>query len=125
MIALNQLYKCDVCGNIVEVVHAGAPALVCCNKPMNVLTENTVDASKEKHVPVKEMTADGLLVKVGSVAHPMEEKHYIEFIQVITEEGKVCTHFLKPGQKPEALFPLKSDKVTVREYCNLHGLWKA
>lgn len=125
MIALNQLYKCGICGNIVEIQHAGAPALVCCKEPMKLLTENTVDASKEKHVPVKEMTADGLLVKVGSVAHPMEEKHYIEFIQVMAAGGKVYTQYLKPGQKPEAVFPLKSDQVIVREYCNLHGLWKA
>jgi superoxide reductase len=119
-----QVYKCDVCGNIVEVMHAGAGELVCCGQPMKLFTENSVDAAKEKHVPVVEKTADGFKVKVGSVAHPMEEKHWIEFIELIVD-GKVYRQFLKPGQSPEATFCIKADKVTAREYCNLHGLWKA
>ena len=119
-----QIYKCDVCGNIVEVMHAGAGELVCCGQPMKLFTENSVDAAKEKHVPVVEKTADGFKVKVGSVAHPMEEKHWIEFIELIVD-GKVYREFLKPGQSPEATFCIKADKVTAREYCNLHGLWKA
>jgi superoxide reductase len=119
-----QVYKCDVCGNIVDVMHAGAGELVCCGQPMKLFKENSVDAAKEKHVPVVEKTADGFKVKVGSVAHPMEEKHWIEFIELIVD-GKVYRQFLKPGQSPEATFCIKADKVTAREYCNLHGLWKA
>ncbi|MFC1521278.1 desulfoferrodoxin [Elusimicrobiota bacterium] len=119
-----QIYKCGVCGNVVEVVHASAGQLVCCGQPMNLFEENTVDAAKEKHVPVVEKTATGIKVKVGSVAHPMEEKHYIEWIEVIAD-GKAYRQFLKPGQAPEAIFDIKADNLTVREYCNLHGLWKA
>ena len=119
-----QVYKCDQCGNIVEVLHGGAGELVCCGQPMKLFKENTVDAAKEKHVPVVEKTADGFKVKVGSVAHPMEEKHWIEWVELIVD-GKVYRQFLKPGQAPEASFCIKGDKVTAREYCNLHGLWKA
>jgi superoxide reductase len=119
-----QVYKCPLCGNIVEVLHVGGGELVCCGQPMSLLVENTVDASREKHVPVIEKTADGVRVKVGSVPHPMEDKHFIQWIEVI--EGEVLyRRFLKPGLAPEASFPLKSDKVEAREYCNLHGLWKA
>ncbi|RCK79928.1 MAG: Superoxide reductase [Candidatus Ozemobacter sibiricus] len=121
---LHEVYKCKHCGNVVEVVHAGAANLVCCGENMTHLVENTVDAAKEKHVPVVEETAQGLLVKVGSVTHPMEEKHYIEWIQLLAGE-KSYTHFLKPGDKPEALFPIKPTAFTVREHCNLHGLWAA
>jgi superoxide reductase len=119
-----QVYKCEVCGNIIEVLHAGAGELVCCGQPMKLITENTVDAAKEKHVPVVEKTADGFKVKVGSVAHPMEEKHYIEWVELLVD-GKAYRQFLKPGQAPEASFCIKGDKVSAREYCNLHGLWKA
>jgi superoxide reductase len=119
-----QVYKCSVCGNIVEVMHAGAGELVCCGQAMTLFKENTVDAAKEKHVPVLEKTADGFKVKVGSVAHPMEEKHWIEWVELIVD-GKVYRQFLKPGQAPEATFCIKGDQVTAREYCNLHGLWKA
>jgi len=118
-----QVYKCEVCGNIVEMLHGGVGELVCCGKPMKLFVENTVDAAKEKHVPVKESGDAGVTVKVGSVAHPMEEKHYIEWIEVISA-GKIYRQFLEPGQAPEAVFPVKGD-VTAREYCNLHGLWKA
>jgi superoxide reductase len=119
-----QVYKCEVCGNIIEVLHGGAGELVCCGQPMKLIKENTVDAAKEKHVPVVEKTADGFKVKVGSVAHPMEEKHYIEWVEIIVD-GKDYRQFLKPGQAPEAQFCIKGDKVSAREYCNLHGLWKA
>jgi superoxide reductase len=119
-----EVYKCDVCGNIVEVLHAGKGQLVCCNEPMKQVKENTVDASLEKHVPVIEKVANGIKVKVGSVPHPMEEKHYIEFIELIVD-GKVCRQYLSPGQAPEAFFAVAGDKVTAREYCNMHGLWKA
>ena len=119
-----QIYKCEVCGNIVEMLHAGAGQLVCCGQPMTLFTENTTDAAKEKHVPVIEKTATGFKVKVGSVAHPMEEKHYIEWIEVIAD-GQAYRKFLNPGEAPEATFELKAEKITAREYCNLHGLWKA
>lgn len=119
-----EIYKCNLCGNMVEVVHSGAGELVCCGQGMALMKENTVDAAKEKHIPVMEKTADGILVKVGSVAHPMEEKHFIEWIELIAD-GKAYRQFLKSGDKPEALFTVKADQVTVREYCNLHGVWKS
>ena len=119
-----EIYKCDVCGNIVEVVHAGGGQLVCCGQPMNLQVENSVDAAKEKHVPVAEKMPDGMLVKVGSVAHPMEEKHYIEWIEIIDEQGKAYRKFLKPGDAPEASFCVPEGAYTLREYCNLHGLWR-
>jgi len=119
-----EVYKCGVCGNIVEVLHGGAGELVCCGKPMQLLTENTVDAAKEKHVPVVSKVAEGVKVQVGSVAHPMEEKHYIEWIEIIAD-GKSYRQFLKSGEAPEATFNVKADKITAREYCNLHGHWKA
>ncbi len=119
-----EVYKCEVCGNIVEVLHGGAGELVCCNQPMQLLTENTVDAAKEKHVPVIEKTDAGIKVTVGSVAHPMEDKHYIEWIELIAD-GKAYRQFLNPGEKPEATFALDAAEVSAREYCNLHGLWRA
>jgi len=119
-----QVYKCEVCGNIVEVLHGGKGELVCCGQPMKLFVENTVDAAKEKHVPVIQHTASGFKVCVGSVPHPMEEKHYIEWIEVIAD-GKAYRQFLKPGDASEAEFAIKAKQVTAREYCNLHGLWKA
>lgn len=118
-----QVYKCEKCGNIVEVLHGGEGELVCCGEPMKLFVENTVDATKEKHVPVMEKVAEGVKVKVGSVPHPMEEKHYIEWVEMIVD-GKAYREFLKPGDVPEAVFDVKAEKVTAREYCNLHGLWK-
>lgn len=118
------IYKCEICGNIVEVLHGGKGELVCCGQPMKLLKENTVDAAPEKHVPVVEKTVDGIKVEVGSVAHPMEEKHYIEWIEIIAD-GAAYRKFLTPGDKPEALFKIKAEKIEAREYCNLHGLWKS
>ena len=118
-----EVYKCEVCGNITLVMHAGGGELVCCGEPMKLMQENTVDAAKEKHVPVVEKTADGYKVKVGDVAHPMEEKHYIEWIELLAGE-KSYVQFLKPGDAPEALFKVDADQATARAYCNLHGLWK-
>jgi len=118
-----QIYKCEVCGNMVEMIHSGMGELVCCGKPMKLFVANTVDAAKEKHVPVKEAVDGGFKVKVGSAAHPMDEKHYIEWIEIIAD-GKAYRQFLEPGQAPEAVFPVKGD-FTAREFCNLHGLWKA
>jgi superoxide reductase len=120
-----EIYKCELCGNIVEVLYAGGGKLVCCGQPMTLMLENHTDASREKHVPVLEKTTAGIKVKVGSIPHPMEDKHFIEWIEVITD-GKTTRQSLKPGAAPEAVFagdvaPL----TTVRAYCNLHGLWKA
>lgn len=119
-----QVYKCDVCGNIVVLIHAGGGELVCCGAPMKLMVENTVDASKEKHVPVIEKIDGGYKVKVGSVAHPMEEKHYIEWIELMAGD-MVMTKILKPGDAPEAVFSTDAKSVGVRQYCNLHGLWSA
>ena len=118
------IYKCGMCGNIVEVVHSGEGELVCCGKPMTLLVENTTDAAREKHVPVVEKTSTGWKVKIGSIPHPMEEKHYIEWIELIAD-GFAYRKFLKPGEAPEAEFCLAASQVTAREYCNIHGLWKA
>ena len=118
-----EVYKCEACGNIVEVMHGGEGELVCCGQPMVLLKENTVDAAKEKHVPVIQKIAGGYKVKVGEVPHPMEEKHYIEWIELIAD-GQVYRQYLKPGDTPEADFMLVASQVTAREYCNLHGLWK-
>ena len=123
MTEINQIYKCNVCGNIVQVIHAGANSLVCCGQPMELQTENTVDASLEKHVPIIEKTANGVKIKVGAVPHPMEEKHYIEWIEATSEEGDIDKIFLKPGMKPEAKFRFKVKSA--RAYCNIHGLWKS
>ena len=118
-----QIYKCMLCGNIVEVLHGGDGELVCCGQPMNKLAEQTADAAKEKHVPVIEKIAAGYNVKVGSAPHPMEEKHYIEWIELIAD-GKTYRQFLQPGQPAEAVFSIEADSVSAREYCNVHGLWK-
>lgn len=119
-----QIFKCEICGNMVEVLHGGAGTLVCCNKDMKLMTENTVDAAKEKHVPVIEKQENGFLVKVGGVAHPMTPEHYIEWVELLAD-GKAYRQFLNPGDKPEAFFPIIAEEVSAREYCNLHGVWKA
>jgi len=124
MTELSQVYKCNICGNIVEVLHAGKGQLVCCGQPMELLAEKTKDVGMEKHVPVIEQTAKGIKVKVGSVPHPMEPAHYIEWIEVLAD-GIAYRKFLKPGIAPEAEFVIHPKKMTVREYCNVHGLWKA
>jgi superoxide reductase len=118
-----QIYKCNVCGNIVEVLHGGDGELVCCDEPMELLDEKTSDTGKEKHVPVIERIDGGYKVKVGSVPHPMEEKHYIEWIELLAD-GKAYRQFLKPGLAPEAIFHIESKSVSAREHCNIHGLWK-
>ena len=119
-----QVYKCEVCGNIVEVLFGGKGDLACCGQPMKLYEENTVDAAREKHVPVVERTSDGFKVMVGGVAHPMEEKHYIQWVELIAD-GKAYRQFLNPGDSPEATFCIDADEVTAREYCSIHGLWKA
>ncbi len=124
MTKLNEVYKCSICGNIVEVLHTGAGELVCCGKPMDLMEEKSEDQGLEKHVPVIEKTDKGVLVKVGSVPHPMEEKHYIEWIEIIAD-GTAYRKYLKPGDSPEAEFCIDAEQVTAREYCNVHGLWKS
>jgi superoxide reductase len=124
MVKTNELYKCSVCGNIVEVVRVGGGELVCCGKPMNLLEAGVTEASTEKHIPVIERIDGGYLVKVGSVAHPMLPEHYIEFIEIMTSDGKIGRKYLKPGDAPEAKFNnCKGEIVYAREYCNIHGLW--
>jgi superoxide reductase len=118
-----QVYKCAVCGNIVEVLHGGVGELVCCGKPMENLVAKTADEGKEKHVPVIEKTDGVIKVKVGSVPHPMEAEHFIEWIEVIAD-GKAYRQFLKPGDAPEAEFAVEADQITAREHCNKHGLWE-
>lgn len=117
-----QVYKCEICGNIVEVLHQGVGELVCCGQPMKLLEEKREEQGMEKHLPVVEKIDKGIKVKVGSVPHPMEEKHYIEWIEVLTEKG-AFRRFLKPGEEPEARFEIDEAILGVREYCNIHGLW--
>ncbi len=123
MTKLNQIYKCNVCGNIVEVTHIGVGELTCCGKSMQLILENTIDASKEKHVPVIEKSNSIIKVKVGSEPHPMEEKHFIEWVELLVD-NKSYKQFLRPGDDPEVEFQVSGDSVEVRAYCNLHGLWK-
>ncbi len=119
----NEVYKCDKCGNIAGIIHAAAGNLICCGQEMNQQIENSVDAAKEKHVPVVEKNGANVTVKVGSVSHPMEENHYIEVIGVLTD-SKLYREYLKPGGKPEASFVIDGNIKSVRAYCNVHGMWK-
>ena len=119
------IFKCASCGNLIEVLHASGGDLVCCGQPMKPMVENTVEASKEKHIPVVERVANGIKVTVGSVLHPMEEKHFIEWIEICAGDS-VYRRYLKPGAAPSAVFEgVTEPSITVREYCNLHGVWKA
>lgn len=123
MVQKLQIYKCMVCGIMVEVVGEGGGEMMCCGEPMKHLVENDTDAAKEKHVPVIEKIDGGFKVKVGSVAHPMEEKHFIEWIELLAG-GKAYRQFLQPGDAPEAEFKVEAQDVSAREHCNIHGLWK-
>ena len=125
MTKVREIYKCNICGNIIEVLHAGVGELVCCGEAMSLMDEKTEDSTVEKHVPYVEKTSNGVIVKVGQKQdHPMEEKHFIEWIQIIAD-GISYRKFLKPGDKPQAEFPVKADDLKAREYCNVHGLWKS
>lgn len=127
MAQLKQIYRCKVCGNIVEVIHAAGGELVCCGQPMELLQEKIQDLGFEKHAPIIEKTEQGILVKVGSAPHPMEQTHYIEWIEIVISD-KSCRKFLNPGDKPEALFKCHLEPgqtIIAREYCNLHGFWKS
>lgn len=124
MTTKNEVYKCGLCGNVVEVIHASAGTLTCCGEAMKKLDENTVDASREKHIPVVEYVQGGVKVTVGSVLHPMEDKHFIEWIELLAGD-KVLRQYLKPGVPPVAFFEgVTAKSVTAREYCNLHGVWR-
>ncbi len=118
-----EVYRCNICGNIVFVLQGEKGQLVCCGKPMELLKTGSTDAAQEKHVPVVEAKDEGYEVKVGSAAHPMEEKHYIVWIELIEKDG-VQIKFLKPGEEPKAFFKTVEKPVKAREYCNLHGLWE-
>ena len=119
-----EVYKCEKCGIIVEVCHPGGGTLVCCGDPMELLEEQTADFTTEKHVPVIDKTENGYKVVVGSTPHPMEEEHYIQWIE-LHADGKVLIQVLKPGDAPEAEFCIDAEQVTAREHCNMHGLWKS
>jgi len=119
-----EVYKCSICGQIIEVLEGGGGELVCCGQAMEQLVENTVDAAKEKHVPVIEKADGSVKVSVGSVPHPMEDKHSIQWIELLAD-GKSYKQFLSPGDAPEAIFSVDANDISAREYCNLHGLWKA
>lgn len=120
----NQIYKCAICGNIVEVLHTGQGELVCCGQPMELMSEKNKDEGEEKHIPLIEKTESGIKVKVGSISHPMEDAHYIEWIEIIAD-GRIYREFLKPGDKPEVEFYIKKEIISARAYCNIHGLWKS
>jgi superoxide reductase len=125
MTKINEIYRCNVCGNIVEMVHAGVGELICCGQPMELLIERQTDVGPEKHIPIIEKTKKGIKVKVGEVPHPMEENHYIEWVELIID-GKTYREFLEPGDDPEVEFNLnisEDSDLKVREYCNIHGLW--
>ncbi len=123
MAELYQVFKCNICGHVVEVFHAGSGTLVCCGQPMELLKPKNQDVGMEKHVPVVEKTKTGIKVKVGSIPHPMEEKHYIEWI-VLVADGIAYRKCLKPGDKPEVEFCAKGEVMTALAYCNVHGLWR-
>lgn len=124
MTKINQIYRCSICGNIVQLLHPGNGQLVCCGQPMELLVTKDTDIGFEKHVPVITKTNTETIIEVGSIPHPMEEAHYIEFIEIIAD-GKVYRQFLKPGDKPIAIFKIQADNVQAREYCNVHGLWQS
>ena len=124
MAKLMEIYKCEICGNIIEVVHGGPGKLVCCNKEMKLFEEQTADSTTEKHVPVMERTGDLVKVTVGSVPHPMADAHYVEWIEIVGD-GRMQRKHLKPGEEPVALFLCRSENLVAREYCNVHGLWRA
>ncbi|MFH1456560.1 MAG: desulfoferrodoxin [Patescibacteria group bacterium] len=131
MTKINQIYKCAICGNIVEVLHNGAGELVCCGQSMQLMLENIEDVVKEKHVPViVEMPAnqchgkDGVIIKIGAIEHPMTAEHFIEWVEIITDDGKRGKKFLEPGNKPEVEFYTRKKIIGARAYCNLHGLWQ-
>lgn len=117
-----EIYKCEICGNVVEVLHGSVGQLVCCGQPMKLMETKKEEQGYEKHLPVVEYGDGKVMVKIGSVSHPMEENHFIEMIEVITKDGSILRKYLNPGEKPEAEFEVEEIKE-VREYCTIHGLW--
>jgi superoxide reductase len=125
MTSLNEIYKCEICGNIIEMVHTGVGHPVCCGQPMTPQDEKKEDVGAEKHVPTIQITPKGIFIKVGSVPHPMDPDHFIEWIEIISGAGEVDRRYLSPGEAPEAIFQLDTTEITARAYCNIHGLWKS
>ena len=119
-----EVWKCNVCGNVVELMVVGGGDLVCCGQPMELMAEKAEDAGNEKHVPVIERDGDTVTVTVGDIPHPMEEEHHIQWVE-IDADGMIMRKFLKAGQEPKAQFVIKAESISAREYCNLHGLWKS
>jgi len=121
---MNKIYKCNVCGNIVELIHESGGELICCGKPMGLVESKEKEEGNEKHLPIIVKADSGVIINIGEVDHPMEDKHYIEWIEVVTEVG-VYRKCLKPNEKPNASFCIREDQIiSVREYCNVHGLWE-
>ena len=121
----NEIYKCNICGNVVEVLTVGGGELVCCGKPMELMKEKAHEEGEEKHLPVVEKEGNKITVKVGSVPHPMTEEHYIEWIEIqMSDVGRIGKKYLKPGDVPEIEFHGRGDKFRIRAYCNLHGVWE-
>ncbi len=126
MTIISEIYKCNTCGNIVEVVHSGVGQLVCCGKPMELQVEKVAEEGNEKHLPVIETDGKKFKVKVGSIPHPMEEKHFIELIEVLNNGKVVASYHPRPGEKPEAEWTFEgTEGLTARAYCNVHGLWSS
>jgi len=123
MTELNQIYKCPVCGNIVEVLHTGVGQLVCCGQPMELINSKSEDQGLEKHLPIIETNDDEIIVKIGSIPHPMEEAHFIEWVEIIAD-NKTYRQFLKPGDEPKAVFKISASQIQARAFCNIHGLWQ-
>lgn len=121
--SINQIFRCNICGNIVEILNPGEGRLICCGQPMELLLARHTDVGPEKHIPIIEETDEGLKVRVGARDHPMDENHYIQWIELIIDD-KVLRKTLKPGDKPEVIFAEKpTEKIITRAYCNIHGLW--
>ena len=128
MVKVNGIYKCEICGNVVSIIEAAGPPIICCGKEMVLLEEKGAEQEgKEKHVPVVEINGNNVKVKIGSVPHPMEEKHYIQLIQIMSGDSIIAGTRLNPGEKPEADFCLgqSAEGITARALCNIHGLWKS
>ncbi len=119
-----QVYRCEVCGNIVQILHGGVGTLVCCNRSMKLLNELTKDSGMEKHVPVIERNGNTIKIKVGTVQHPMEEQHYIEWVEAISND-KIYRKHLQPGSKPEVEFVIEGNNIIAREFCTVHGMWRS
>lgn len=117
-----EIYKCEICGNVIEVLHGSVGQLVCCGQPMKLMEAKKEEEGYEKHLPVVEKENEKIVVKVGSIPHPMEEQHFIEMIEIITKDDRILRKYLNPGDEPKAEFDADEIKEA-REYCTIHGLW--